>query len=318
MKTPVAHLAPALLLGLLLAASPTGVLAQAGGEQSSSGSPSVTPPASSTLPASTTPVVSPTSVTPVSSATPPPATTTPSVTPPSTTPPVSSTPTPHSSTPVPQSSTPNTDDGGDVTVTSVVTRTTFSSLPTSATSTPLTTPTSATASATRSHTGKDGSSTDELPATSTSGSEPTTSSGGGDSKQPDKNTNSLSSGAIAGIAVGALILVAGGILGFLFWRRHKQKTQYAQKIDYAEFPEFNPSTSNNGLTSHHQPAATIGQHMPYYSDKSNVGAPGSATAAGGGPVGPGASGSGVNGATPHAFGGHPVSDPSLLRELDEA
>ncbi|KAJ2765081.1 hypothetical protein GGI18_006292, partial [Coemansia linderi] len=171
-------------------------------------------------------------------------------------------------------------DTEDVTITSVVTRTSFSSTPTSTTTTtrtsPTTTPTGTQTSET-SHTGRDGTSTDET--------KPGASDTDTNTKLPSNDGGkSLSSGAIAGIVIGALILAVGAVLGLLFWRRHKQKSQYAQKIDYAEFPEFNPSASNNGL--------------------------------GGRPVhtGPNASSNGVAPQPhPNAFG-----DPSLLRELDEA
>ncbi|KAJ2258526.1 hypothetical protein GGI13_000591 [Coemansia sp. RSA 455] len=273
----------ALMLGLLLALTPmtlaqsdsTGITPTVG--TSANTSPTSVPPTSPTstsVPPSTTPTTEP------------PTSTTPT-TPTSTTP---TTPTTTSTTSHP--TTPPTSDTDDVTITSIVTRTSFSTTPTSTTTSPTTTPPSSKTTQT-SHTGKDGSTTDEP----TPNPEPTSDTKTKDSSE-GSNSKSLSSGAIAGIVIGALILAVGGVLGLLFWRRHKQKSQYAQKIDYAEFPEFNPSTSNNGLNNR-PPVVT---HMPYYSDKSNVAVGGT----GSGPVAQGPS---------H---GHPVSDPSLLRELDEA
>ncbi|KAJ2746884.1 hypothetical protein GGI20_000963 [Coemansia sp. BCRC 34301] len=281
--------APALLLAHLILA----VHAQISNtsiDPTSVNTSSTPPPTSSTTTSSSTPP--PTSSTSTSS-TPP---TSSSSTPPPTSSSSTPTPTSSSSTPLPPSSTDT--DTDDVTITSIVTSTTFSS---KSSTTPSPTPSSTTTSDT--HPGKDGTSSDEP-----------TSKTDTDTDKPNppaesSNSKSLSSGAIAGIVVGALILAIGAILGLLFWRRHKQKTQYAQKIDYAEFPEFNPSTSNNGLPYRPPPPPTgppaLGTNMPYYSDKSNPAVNATPSSNGAGP------------SHPHAYG-HPVSDPSLLRELDEA
>ncbi|KAJ2089974.1 hypothetical protein GGI16_006172 [Coemansia sp. S142-1] len=83
---------------------------------------------------------------------------------------------------------------------------------------------------------------------------PTNSSNKDDSEnQPstDKSSGkSLSGGAIAGIVIGILALI-GAMVGYLFWRRHKQRQTFvANSIDYNEFPEYDPNGSSNANFSH--------------------------------------------------------------------
>ncbi|KAJ1745563.1 hypothetical protein LPJ58_006088, partial [Coemansia sp. RSA 1591] len=97
-----------------------------------------------------------------------------------------------------------------------------------------------------------------------------------------EKSGKISSGAIAGIVVAAVVVAIGTAVGLLFWRRHRQKTQYAQKIDYAEFPDYNPSSTTHNVATNAAPSssAVATAYQPRYP---------------------------------------PVShDPGLLRDLDEA
>ncbi|KAJ2850991.1 hypothetical protein J3B02_003612, partial [Coemansia erecta] len=96
-------------------------------------------------------------------------------------------------------------------------------------------------------------------------SSPTETSANGSSNGDSK----ISSGVIAGIVIACLVLVVIAVVTFMFWRRHRQKTLYAGKgDDYSEFPEFNPSVSNNGLPGDTSAAGTpAGYPHYYYSDK---------------------------------------------------
>ncbi|KAJ2340464.1 hypothetical protein GGF43_006406, partial [Coemansia sp. RSA 2618] len=92
----------------------------------------------------------------------------------------------------------------------------------------------------------------------------------------------ISSGAIAGIVVAVVIVVLGAAVGLLFWRRQRQKAQYAKKLDYSEFPDYNPSATTHNVATNAAPSssAVASAYQPRY---------------------------------PHA-----AQDPGLLRDLDEA
>ncbi|ORX65423.1 hypothetical protein DL89DRAFT_114726 [Linderina pennispora] len=67
--------------------------------------------------------------------------------------------------------------------------------------------------------------------------------------QDSKKKSNLPTGAIIGIVIGGVVVLAGAFIAFLFWRRSKQRSKFSSKIDYAEFPEFSPSHSNANQTS---------------------------------------------------------------------
>ncbi|KAJ1964057.1 hypothetical protein GGI12_001670 [Dipsacomyces acuminosporus] len=93
---------------------------------------------------------------------------------------------------------------------------------------------------------------------STSSAATGTSSGASNSSKK----GGMSGGTIAGIVIALLLVVGAAIVGFLVWRRYKQKQKYSQKIDYNEFPEFDPASLSR---------SSIGIHSNAYS--SNVPSP---------------------------------------------
>ncbi|KAJ2317588.1 hypothetical protein IWW51_005328, partial [Coemansia sp. RSA 2702] len=131
---------------------------------------------------------------------------------------------------------------------------------------------------------------DHSPTSSETGTKPgsSTESSSEPGSAGSSKKSGISSGAIAGIVVAVVVAALASAVGLLFWRRHRQKSGYAKKLDYAEFPEYNPSAAshpayasgNVAATSAPSTSAVASAYQPRYPPN--------------------------------------TQDPNLLRELDEA
>ncbi|ORX74335.1 hypothetical protein DL89DRAFT_14234 [Linderina pennispora] len=258
------------------------------------------PPSTSEAPPSTTekpPVTSSEQPPPTSSSEHPPSST-------ENPPPSSTTPPPPESSPTsssqgeskPENNSSTSNDSKDTDAVTITSTTTTTSFDTTGSTSP-TENTVPTLSGTKATTKPTPSGTQEAKSSGT----PTESNSG--NRETPKSGKGLSGGAIAGIVI-AIVVVIGGIIGFLFWRRYQQKKQFAKNIDYNEFPEFDPSQSNPAVAAQQPP---MGQANGYYSDKSNLSTPHH-----NGSVGPAGGAGGAFGLPDHQNQG------VFLRDLDEA
>ncbi|KAJ4127783.1 hypothetical protein NW768_008056 [Fusarium equiseti] len=109
-----------------------------------------------------------------------------------------------------------------------------------------------------------GTTASDAETTSTSTSDPSTgNSNSNSSPNNDSGSNELSSGAVAGIAVGAtLAVVALALAGFFFWRRNKRKYSPASTEPSDEKHNNAPIvvSPGDGMGSYYSPAK---QEMPH-------------------------------------------------------
>ncbi|KAJ2835258.1 hypothetical protein FBU31_001670 [Coemansia sp. 'formosensis'] len=84
----------------------------------------------------------------------------------------------------------------------------------------------------------------------------------GSQPSSDKSSGkSLSGGAVAGIVIG-LLAVIGALVGYLFWRRHKQRQTFvANSVDYNEFPEYDPNGLSHPNLTHSTAALNNSEKM---------------------------------------------------------